>query len=441
MTAAPHLLYIAFWYPPSRASGVYRALATTRAFADSGWKVTVVTTTTEFLMKEIGSVDESLLASIPDGVDLVRVPFTLDPEVDLREVGWFQGNFPIARQVARAGMGGLVDSLSARFGSPRPRVREPYSTWIEPVVGAALRLRSPFQHILATGNPFSSFEAAREISEATGFPYSVDFRDPWTIDVFTGGRAALPAGTEAAERRIIEQAAACVHVNDAIADAYRAKYPEFAAKQSVVVNGYDPDSVAIVPPEYSGGPLRLGILGTVNDRWPLGPIFDAWQEVRPALPEGSELVLAGHLGYFAKSAELIEKRLPAKSGGFRFVGPKTKSQVAAYYGSLDVVVVPVPGSQMVTSGKVFEAMGLGIPFVCVQERGGDARRVASSHPFSFAADPESASVAKAMLAAVEARQAQTSGQIREARDSTRSFARDVTMKAMVEVIGGRPGTE
>ena len=33
---SPHLLYIAFWYPPSRASGVYRALAVTEEFVPVG---------------------------------------------------------------------------------------------------------------------------------------------------------------------------------------------------------------------------------------------------------------------------------------------------------------------------------------------------------------------------------------------------------------------
>ena len=62
----PHLLYLAFWFPPSRASGVYRALATTNAFVDAGWEVTVVTTTERFLEEEIGSTDPTLVDLIPD---------------------------------------------------------------------------------------------------------------------------------------------------------------------------------------------------------------------------------------------------------------------------------------------------------------------------------------------------------------------------------------
>ena len=39
----PHLLYIAFAFPPSTASSVYRCTAVANAFAEDGWDVTVLT--------------------------------------------------------------------------------------------------------------------------------------------------------------------------------------------------------------------------------------------------------------------------------------------------------------------------------------------------------------------------------------------------------------
>ena len=43
MSRRPHLLYVAWGYPPCRGGGVYRALATPNAFAEAGWDVTVLT--------------------------------------------------------------------------------------------------------------------------------------------------------------------------------------------------------------------------------------------------------------------------------------------------------------------------------------------------------------------------------------------------------------
>ena len=426
------LLYIAFWYPPSRASGVYRALATTRAFVEAGWEVTVVTTTERFLENEIGSLDRSLLSEIPAAARVERVPFSFDP--DLREVGHFRGNFPVMWQAWRSLMGPIKDSLLAPITSRMPELEESYSSWIDPVVAAIAERGEKFDHVLATGNPFSSFEAARRIADELDIPYAVDFRDPWTIDVFTGNRARLPAGTELVEKRIVDGASSCIHVNDAIAEAYATKYPDAADKQHVVLNGFDQDSVHITPATYAGGPLRFGILGTVNDRWPLEPILQAWRVVRNELPVGSKLILGGHLGYFAKSAEPLERVLPGEADGFEFIGAVSKSEVAAFYASLDVVIVPVPGSPLVTSGKIYEAMAVGIPLVCVQAEGGDARRVSGDHPLAQMANPNVQSVANALRAAERARKEQGSDDIQFVRQAMRNFDRQVTMARMVQLI-------
>ena len=73
-TVAPHLLYVAWGYPPARGSGVYRALATPNAFAARGWRVTVVTADRESFAKYTGA-DPSLEALIDPRVRVVRVPF------------------------------------------------------------------------------------------------------------------------------------------------------------------------------------------------------------------------------------------------------------------------------------------------------------------------------------------------------------------------------
>ena len=72
-----HLLYIAFFFPPSRASGVYRAIATANALSDQGWRVTVLTADERFFRQEIATTDDTLLDSVNDDVALCRVPFTL----------------------------------------------------------------------------------------------------------------------------------------------------------------------------------------------------------------------------------------------------------------------------------------------------------------------------------------------------------------------------
>src|SRR5258708_12163187 len=79
---SPRILYLAFFFPPSRSSGVYRARATANALARSGWDVTVCTAPRRFFTEYIGSTNPSLVesaATAPRGGPPAHGPFPLAP--------------------------------------------------------------------------------------------------------------------------------------------------------------------------------------------------------------------------------------------------------------------------------------------------------------------------------------------------------------------------
>lgn len=437
---APHLLFLAFFFPPSRASGVYRALAITKAFVDAGWRVTVVTTTRQFFLSEIGSVDESLVDDIPDGVDVVRIPFTLwKPPIqgDLCSVNWLWGNYPTLKRYAERVTTRVRDIAKAIVaGAPSPRVNENYADWVGPAFSAGCRVNSTTRvdHVLATGNPFSSFEAARLISQATGIPFSVDYRDPWTFDLFTGQPKTIDAGTATAEKRIIDSAANVFHVNEPIARAYSSRLPATAPKHHVVRNGFDLESIGPVPTPEKHGPLRFGMVGTITDKWPLQEVLNGWSDALPHLPEGSELLLAGHLGYFGDRSPNLRETVDTPVGGYSYLGPLQKREVASFYAGLDVVVVPIPKGEMVTSGKIYEALAIGIPLVCVQPRGGGARTLLDEHPLAFGAEPRRREVSQSLIAAASAARRISESDIKQIRATMMRYERQASIAPMVEFV-------
>src|SRR4051794_16070914 len=68
----PRVLYLSFYFPPSRASGVYRARATANHLVADGWDVTVFAAPLRFLHEAIGSVDEKLAETIAPRVHVER---------------------------------------------------------------------------------------------------------------------------------------------------------------------------------------------------------------------------------------------------------------------------------------------------------------------------------------------------------------------------------
>src|SRR4051794_30036388 len=178
---APRVLYLAFYFPPSRASGVYRARATANHLAADGWDVTVFAAPLRFLHEVVGSVDEKLAG-------------TVDPRIRV-ERPW-QSQFAWNTDVRRfSRLRRQMPTLAlALYNGGRKVFPEQYNSWGLAAVAKALRMhaRKRFDVVVATGNPFAAFAAAWTIHKLTGLPYVVDYRDSWTLDLFTEEPAFPP---------------------------------------------------------------------------------------------------------------------------------------------------------------------------------------------------------------------------------------------------------
>ncbi len=81
----PHVLYVAWGFPPCRGGGVYRALATANGFARRGFRVTVLTATRDTFIRFTGA-DISLERQVDPRVNVVRIPFEWPAmETDVRQ--------------------------------------------------------------------------------------------------------------------------------------------------------------------------------------------------------------------------------------------------------------------------------------------------------------------------------------------------------------------
>lgn len=435
---APRVLYIAFYFPPTRASGVYRSRAVANHLADAGWDVTVMTPQREFFRDYIHSYDPSLEQRVHPDVTVERVPFKGSRwEPDLRRWGALRAHLP---------------ALDERFRKVRERwlFPEAYSGWIRPVArrAAALHRRRPFDVVLATGNPHSSFAAAWLLHRRTGVPYVMDYRDAWTLDLYHD-RPAYPRYHSAWlwERLLLRGAARADFVNEPIREWHTRRYPRYADRLTVVENGWEPELLEMLPPLEPPGnrPLRLGYLGTLTQFVPLEEFFDGWRLARkePVLQD-AEVHLHGHLGYFRSGSDRVRKVLPLDEGiDVHYGGPVSKSHVADVYASLDILLLMIAGSKYVTSGKVYEYMGTARPIVSVHDPACAASSTLRGYPLWFpvrSLDP--ASVRDALVDAAHAVRDLTATDVAAARDHAARFTRDaqlVPLERGLRKIIGRGG--
>lgn len=422
------MLYLAFYFPPTRASGVFRSRATANHLAEAGWDVTVHTAPREFFTDYIDSYDPSLEATVHPGVRVVRPGMSYHRWVtDIRDYGWFRGNFPTLFTTLR------------RWETER-LFPEHYASWIPRVLAHALaeHRRRPYDVILATGNPFASFGAAWMLSRLLRRPYVLDFRDAWTFNQFTE-EVRYPPGHSAWtwEERTLRDAAEIVFVNRGMLGWYADRYPQAAPRMTVVPNGWEPEILGDLPigPSTatgtdSGRPLRLGYVGTVTDAMPIEELFAGWRLARrdPLLRDATVHVY-GHLGFFPHHVPVLLDRMPLEQGlGVHYEGPVPKAEIASAYAGLDVLLFWVPGARYVTSGKVFEYMATGKPIVSVHRPGIAAVDVLDGYPAWVPnASLEPDDVAAALVAGTRLARQATADSVAAARAHASRYTRSAVL--------------
>lgn len=379
LMSKPHALFIAFYFPPSRASGVYRALSTANHLVDAGWDVTVLTPPREFFSDRMKTVDASLEQAVDPRLHIERAIFPGGLESDVRRYSWLRANFPVASKQ-------MVDRLNRIF------FPDAYASWLPTIIrhGYALNRVMDFDVILATGNPWTAFGAAWWLNRLTKIPYALDYRDAWTLDMFAEQDAFPP--DDAAwkwERRVMSRASLICFVNSALLEWHEARYPMAAHRMTVVHNGFDPEIFRGMgpPTQAAEAPLKFGFVGTATDKLPLVPFFQGWKAAREErVVEGAQMRMYGYLGYFTSSINNVARLIPLNCAGVSYEGPVEKAKIARTYQGLDVLVLLTASSRYVTSGKVYEYMATGKPILCVNQPGTNARDALEGYPAAVFVD-------------------------------------------------------
>lgn len=430
----PHLLYTAWSFPPSRAGGVYRALATVNAFASAGWDVTVLTVPESVFSGSTGT-DAALLREVDNRVRIVRD----EPDVpafqnDITRWRWLRARHPELYK--------LID-----LRRDLPRFPEPnYGRWRKRLETAAEQIHRdhPVDVAIGTANPHVDFIPGWHLNRRFGVRHVMDYRDAWQLDVFSGRRlvTATP-DVRRWERRLMASAHEVWFVNEAIRAWHVEQHPAEADKMHVVANGYDEYGHSLRVPVRKGrdGGLIFGYIGTITPQVPLETLIRGWASARrrePALG-GARLELRGYLGHFG-AGEVETQRLiaEARADDIHYRGPVGKADIAETYRGFDVLVLALGTGRYVTSGKVFEYAATGIPVVSVHDPGNAASDVLRGMPNwvpsrSLSVDD----VADALAAGARMALEQTPTQREAAQDLAASFSRTAQIEPRIAALRPR----
>lgn len=364
------ILFVAFGFPPARASGVYRAVAIARRLAACDHDVTILTADAEYFGISTG-IDPSLTATLPPNLRTVRAPYA-----DLRD--------PILNRWPKAR---VTDPIAWRRATEAYRDQlfpDRGAGWRDRIVGTAVRLhrRDPFDFVVATGNPYASYAVPQALNITEGVPYLIDDRDSFVFSVYTGEPQPEFERRAAWWRTLAEGAEEMWFVNPPIANLYRRMFPHLSAKIHVVENGWD--STYLNPQDIvprTASPPIFGYVGTLNVEFPLAALLKGWADARGTdIPADSRLHFIGHVGYYEQSADQRELLRSHEKLGVRLIGPVPKPRIREAYERCNVLLFTREGGGLVTSGKIYEYVATGMPVAGVVPADHDSRRVFGSYP-------------------------------------------------------------
>lgn len=427
----PHLLYVAFAYPPSTASSVYRCLAVPNAFASAGWDVTVLTIDGE-TWSEVSGLDTELLNSINPAVRIVRISDGGSEEPA-------KGNlraFPRLRVEAP-----YVWERLLSLRSTRSFPEAFHGLWLKPASEAAHRVHKNqrVDMVLASASPYVTFAIARSLP---GVPYVMDYRDSWAFNTITGHENfPVTSRTGQMESTFLNEALQIWFVNEPIRAEYARRYPMAASKMRVVPNGFDQQPGHARPVLEPVSKPAFGYLGTLqHQNNPLEELLDGWVDAFGVtgsrnVPAATAQIRGKLSSSGSVSPQLLRRLESVRQHGLEYGGPVPKRQVARFYQELDALILLLASGKYVTGGKTAEYLATGLPIVSVHEQGNATTEMLRDYPLWFPVrELTPSAISEALRACADALRDPDAARWKAAWDYGQQFLRTTLMAPVIEEL-------
>lgn len=364
------VLIVSYYFPPSGGPGVQRVLKFTKYLPAFGWRPLVLTVRED---ADFPVLDPTLAAEIPPEATIYRSGILEFYDLYRKLTGKARGSSIDIETVQREGGGWrnrLTRSVRGSLFIPDGRVG-----WYPQAVALGRRIIAEERPdaIFASGPPFTTHWIGKTLSEGSGIPLVLDFRDPWTRATFYPTRPAWARRLdERLEAACVRTAVRLVSVNREIRDEILSRQGGEPDRWSVIPNGYDPTDFDALdrrePPDGLAQIAHIGSLFASRIPWTFLDVFEEWMRADPERSRAVRLVFAGRL------APEMEQRLQAP-GLEPFVDVRgylshAESLRAMSRASLLLLLTGEDAtSRGMLTGKIFEYLGSGAPILALAPEG------------------------------------------------------------------------
>lgn len=387
------VLFIAYFYPPTRSTGVPGSMRTVKF-------VRALDEINAHVLTSPASVEAS-----EDALKHLSLPVRSE---DIHRVGSFDLfklllslKKILKRQApSQSSSSSVFKSSESDFSSFRPsyfqRIKDfiydacyfpdQAGPWIIPAVvrGARVVRKHKIDVIFATGSPWSSLIIGCFLSRLCRKPLVIDFRDPWMNNPFHKSKGKfLDWLGRRLERMVVHRADAISLNTQPLLEEFSARYPESAEKLFVMPNGFDREEFKGIPDKKStkrNADLVLchaGLLYGVRDP---SVLLDAIRIVNQKRKEASGKVVFHQIGYVQLNYDLKERyRDLIAAESLVIESPVPYKDCLNKLASADVVVNIQPGTKTQIPSKLYDYLALRQPILNITPKDGALGKLVSSN--------------------------------------------------------------
>ena len=406
----PHLLMLAYYFPPDSSSGTFRSLYFANHLSKMDIKITVLTAKEQaFLPTQ--SKDGKLLLSVDPGISVIRTGVFRPREALLRSrellrklfSGRDHGRFGNARtyhknQTLKAADNyRLNDIVTDLLASPDPQVG-----WIPfaALNGKRYIIKNDVDAIYATGSPWSSFLLGAILKKLTDKPLLLDFRDPWVENPGFSLRTKPAARLEKRMEAFVLKKADAVIANTEELRRSFLKRCSFLKPDRVhtITNGF----------ENYIKPVRLGSRSKVFTITHAGSLYFS-RNPKPLLEALCKIVNSGRiaankiklllLGGIEIQDEDLEKLLSEEPISKIVESTPRIAHSEALHRQLasDALLLIQPGFPLQVPRKLYEYMAMRLPVLAITEPNSATARIVDNYHLGYVVQNDSYLIEDAVM--------------------------------------------
>ena len=274
------VLYIAYLYPPISNSGTQRSVKFTKHLSKFGWEPYVLTSSNPMG----NNIDNKLLDEIANVKNIIRVPLTSELKVNK----WTK-KLPVTFAWF------LEDKLVWRLREKKT-FPDIYADWIEAATKEGIKRvkNENMDLIFSSGAPWSAFVVARNIANATGKPFILDYRDLWTEACAQFGGKIISKEERNLELKILQEANGIITVTESLRNIISGKMGLEDKNISVITNGYDEDEFNDINKETkTNKKIKIGYIGVWKKNYNPKTLLQKYFQLSPHIKDKIEIVTAG----------------------------------------------------------------------------------------------------------------------------------------------------